>query len=264
VTVRVLKGSAARISRSDPIGEFLQSVLEALGAGEEYVEVHALETRADMRHSLMDELGEAPLSSGLAVPDFATFHESLAGYPRIWLSEEEFDIADPVSRARLEHEAGHAVLHWEISSYVVGTSPPLLDIWQDGGVTQEEASLISYLLVIGIKNYQVSRLLAGTPFEEDQIAFYQKELSEPPRVENIWDALAELKVLLAARPFHRSQTVSGLLERSLLGLGRYRRLAEAIIYDLEEHRGGELQSLLETASRRVAEMMAGGSLGSGC
>jgi hypothetical protein len=264
VTVRALRGSAARISREDPIGEFLHSVLEALGAGEEYVEARILKTRTEVRLALAEELKGAPLSSGLAVPDFVTFHESFAGYPRIWLSEEEFDIEDPVSRARLEHEAGHAVLHGEISSYMVPASPPLFELSQRGRMSHGEASLASYLLLIGIKDYQVSCLLAGTSFEEDQVALYQRELSEPLRAGNIIDAVAEMKVLLAAWPFRQRQTISNLLQGALGGLGAYRKLAQGIIYDLQENQGVELHSLLETASRRVAEMMAGGCLGSEC
>ena len=262
--VRVLRGSAARLSRKDPTGIFLQSVLEALGAGEEYVEARILQTRAEVRLALMEELGQHPLASGLVVPDFATFHESFAGYPRIWLSQEDFDIHDPVSRARLEHEAAHAVLHGEMSSYMIGTSLALKDLSRQGRLTRDEASLASYLFLIGIKDYQVSCLLAGTSFEEDQVEFYREELSGPNRVGSIWDALAELKVLLAASPFHRNQIISRLLEGSLRGLGPYRKLAEGIIYDLEEHRGDELNSLLETASGRLAQRVAGGCLGSQC
>lgn len=264
VPVRVLRGSAARLSRKDPTGVFLQSVLEALGAGEEYVEARILETRADVRLALIAELGQYPLASGLVVPDFATFHESFAGYPRIWLSEEDFDIHDPVSRARLEHEAAHAVLHGEISCYIMGTSPALKYLSRQGRMTRDEADLASYLLLIGIKDYQVSCLLAGTSFEEDQVEFYREELSVPTRVGSIWDALAELKVLLAVSPFHRNQVISSLLEGSLRGLGPYRKLAEGIIYDLQEHRGEELSSILETASGRLAQRVAGGCLGPEC
>ncbi len=249
--MRAFSGASGHVLADSPIGKYVAGMLEKMGAPDHYVEVRIFPTRSSMRAALAQELENSVPSESPAIPDFATFHEAFAGYPRIWVSMDETNLGDPVSRARLQHEVGHAVLHWEISSYLVGIPEALTELAQAQIIDTRESSMISYLLSIGVKDFEVSFLLNGLGIRADQILFYIQELDLPPHTpEDLPDMLNELKVILAACPFRDDERIRLSIERTLEAFKAFQELARLIITDLEEHTDLALIEKMGLSARR--------------
>ena len=251
MTVKAFCGQGVPTSACDQIKEFTVATLLSLQEPDHYVEVHVLSDRAATRAALQSELEERGPRHTILVPDFRTFHEAFAGYPRIWVSAE-LDLTESRSRAVLQHEVGHAVLHWEISSYLIGIAEPLKNMVDQGKMSSTQASTISYLVLIGVKDYEVSQLLRQHGIADDQIPFYCEELDDvKTRGGQILELLAEMKIVLGSAPFSFDRRLRAKLEGALERLGDFGETCRSIIYDLSHDAGSGLVEKLEKACVRV-------------
>ncbi len=242
----------------DPLCRYVQELLSRLGQPEHYVELHIFPTRTATKTALQAELEQLDIPGSLVVPDFATFHEAFAGYPRIWISSEDADLEDFSSRARLQHEVGHAVLHWEISSYLLGLPPSLRALVEAGRLSGGEASAMSYLVSIGVKDFQVSSLLDRFGIREDQEAFYLRELARGEVAEGKIAVLNEMKVIMAAYPFRKNPAVGAAIDEAVSRLGSCTDLARQVLSRVEDAGDLDLGEIIEVASRTMASWMACG------
>lgn len=250
----VVQSDAAPLARL--LRTYVEGLLSQLRQEGHYVEVHIFPTRNAMKTALQRELEQLEIPSSLVVPDFATFHEAFAGYPRIWISSEDADLRSPISRARLQHEVGHAVLHWEISAYLLDVPPSLKALARAGRMTHGDASWISYMISIGVKDFAVSRLLDRSGIHEDQEAFYLQELGRAEAAnEGLFTALNELKVVMGAHPFRRNPGVNAALGDAVRRLGGLTDVAREILLCLDGSRDADLQETIELVSRTIARGM---------
>jgi hypothetical protein len=91
MTVRTLLGASGVTQRESTAGNYVEELLARLGKPEHYVEVHMYPTRAEMIGALTRELESSAPGRSFVVPEFDTFHEAFAGYPRIWISSADVD-----------------------------------------------------------------------------------------------------------------------------------------------------------------------------
>ena len=235
---------------------YVEGLLSQLGHQGHYVEVHMFPTRTAMKTALLRELEQLEIPARLVVPDFATFHEAFAGYPRIWISSEDADLDDPISRARLQHEVGHAVLHWEISAYLLGLPPSLRALVVSGKMRNGDASAISYMISVGVKDFEVSRLLDRSGIRQDQKEFYLQELGRKDRqTEGLLNALNELKVIMAAHPFRTDSEIMAALDEPVRRLGVLSGVARQILSGLDGSGDLDLEGRIELVSRAIIRGM---------
>ena len=256
VTVKTFVVQSDLEHPASSVRTYVEGLLCQLGQRGHYVEVHMYPTRTAMKTGLLGELEQLEIATRLVVPDFATFHEAFAGYPRIWISSEDTDLDDPISRARLQHEVGHAVLHWEISSYLLGLPPSLRALVEAGKMSHGDASAVSYMISIGVKDYEVSRLLDRSGIREDQEAFYLQELGRTEQgTEGVLSALNELKVIVAAYPFRKEPGIAAALEEAVRRLGVLSDVGRRILSGLDESDDLALQERIELVSETIVRGM---------
>ncbi len=248
MVVKVFEGRSGRETKNSNVAEYLESLLEQLGEPDGYLEIHIFPTRNAMKNGFVEALADLSLPMTLILPDFATLHESFAGYPRIWISSTDLDLSDGICRARLQHEVGHGILHWEISAYLLGMPAALQEAQRRQRVHPDEASMAAYLLSVALKDYEVSSLLENRGITEDQIAFYLRELDpSSPVGEGIEGILGEAKAILGAHPFRSCQAIRKALNRSLGALEpQYRGFVQDLVRSLDPD--ADLRAKLETAS----------------
>ena len=256
MTVKTFVHTSCQSMKGSPVGHYVEELLDKLERSDHYVEVRVFPTRSAMRSALAGELEGSSIKGRMVIPDFPTFHEAFSGYPRIWISYQDLDLSKPICRARLQHEVGHAVLHWEISSYLLRLPPSLDNLVRSGKMSSEKASLMSYLISISVKDFEVSDLLNRYGIGKDQVVFYLQELSLGcEKVGNILDALNELKVILGAYPFRFDMRITQSLDEAIRNLGNFQNFARDVLRDLEDGTVLELEERMECVSSRIASII---------
>lgn len=107
---------------------------------------------------------------------FFAMHDAWRGTPRIILCFERMKrLPRLVMTGGIRHEVGHSVLHGSMRYYLLPFPPALLEIANRFTLSFEYVANVLYLISIAVKDYEVSRLLYGRGYVEDQVA-YSKNL----------------------------------------------------------------------------------------
>lgn len=106
--------------------------------------------------------------------NFVAMHEAWTGIPRILICHERLHQLSPLLRAAiLRHEAAHSVLHGSPEYYIFSIPGSLLEAAQKYGFPRIFTTNILYLTSIGVKDYEVTKLLLDHRFIEDQKSYAQ-------------------------------------------------------------------------------------------
>lgn len=109
---------------------------------------------------------------------FAT-HDALSGKPTITVFVDKFlQIPQLVGIAGIRRQAAHSVSHGSLEYYLIKVPTSLISAVKQYELSQGCLSSLLYSVGMAAKEYEVTRLLYGKNFIEDQVA-YAKYVLEP-------------------------------------------------------------------------------------
>jgi len=142
------------------------------------VDLYVFERSSSVEAFLAKECGEVGVASAPFDELFFAMHDAWRGTPRITLCLERMKrLPKLVRMGGIRHEVGHSVLHGSLRYYLLPSPPALLELADRFNLSFEYVANMLYLISIAVKDYEVSRLLYGRGYVEDQVA-YAKHLLE--------------------------------------------------------------------------------------
>jgi hypothetical protein len=142
------------------------------------VDLCVFERSSSVEAFLAKECVEVGVTSAPFDELFFAMHDAWRGTPRIILCLERMKtLPELVKIGGIRHEVGHSILHGSLSYYLLSFPPSLLEIADRFNLSFEYLTNMLYLISIAVKDYEVSRLLYGRGYVEDQAA-YAKHLLE--------------------------------------------------------------------------------------
>ena len=160
--------------------ESIDSVIEAMeecyGRLKPYefslVDLYLFERSSSVEAFFAKECGEVGVASAPFGELFFAMHDAWRGTPRITLCLEKMKkLPRLVKMGGIHHEVGHSVLHGNLRYYLLSFPPALLKIADRFNLSFEYGANMLYLISIAVKDYEVSRLLYGRGYVEDQVAY---------------------------------------------------------------------------------------------
>ena len=117
--------------------------------------------RSDL-HVVSEDLGES----------FIATHDAWRGTSRIGVCMSRMRKLPPlVQIGSLRHEVGHSVLHGSMEYYVFPIYATLMEAAKPVGLSKEYSFNLVYLISIAVKDFEVTRLLSGKGYVDDQLAY---------------------------------------------------------------------------------------------
>jgi len=138
----------------------------------EIIDVFLFENSSRMEEfSLRERYLVGTYSSGLEA-DFIATHDAWTGIPRILISCERLQkLNPPLTEAIIRHEVAHSVLHGSLEYYVFTIPRSLSEASEKYSLSGTLTIDILYLISMGVKDYEVTRLLLDHDYIDDQIAY---------------------------------------------------------------------------------------------
>jgi len=136
------------------------------------VDLYVFERSSSVEAFLAKECAEVGVASSPFDESFFAMHDAWRGTPRIILCFERMNkLPGLVKMGGIRHEVGHSILHGSLRYYLLSFPPSLLEIADRFNLPFEYITNVLYLISIAVKDYEVSRLLYGRGYVEDQIAY---------------------------------------------------------------------------------------------
>jgi hypothetical protein len=143
------------------------------------VDLDLFERNSQMDAFLTQELSRAGVASDRFDERFFAMHDAWRGTPRISLCIEKMkNLPGIVSLAGIRHEVGHSVLHGELEYYTFRVPTVYREFVRRLDLPAGFDTNLTYLTSIAVKDMEVTRLLCGRSFVDDQAAFVEY-LSSP-------------------------------------------------------------------------------------
>jgi len=136
------------------------------------VDLYVFERSSSVEAFLAKECREVGVASASFDELFFAMHDAWRGTPRIILCFERMKrLPGLVKTGGIRHEVGHSVLHGSLRYYLLSFPPPLLELADRFNLSFEYVTNMLYLISIAVKDYEVSHLLYGRGYVEDQVAY---------------------------------------------------------------------------------------------
>jgi hypothetical protein len=156
------------------------------------VDLYIFKYSSSMDAFTAKEFKEVGVSSSSFDELFFAMHDAYRGISRIIICLERMEkLPKLVQVAGIRHEVGHSVLHGSPSYYLLSLPLPLLDFIDCFNVSRQYAINLFYLISIAVKDYEVSRLLYGRGYVEDQLAYAKHLLTVTESDERSWEVSRE-------------------------------------------------------------------------
>lgn len=119
---------------------------------------------------------------------FFTTFDALTGKPRITVYLDRLlELPEVVSLAGVRRQAAHSVLHGSLEYYLIALPKDLVTAMKQYNLPQGYANTVLYGTAMAAKEYEVTHILHGKNFVEDQVA-YAKYILEPSNEEALaWE-----------------------------------------------------------------------------
>ncbi len=119
---------------------------------------------------------------------FFTTHDASSGKPRISVYLDKFvQLPELVSLAGIRRQAAHSVLHGSPEYYFIAFPQDLAGAMRRYDLPQSYTNALLYGTAMAAKEYEVTHILHGNNFVEDQVA-YAKYILEPSSEEALaWE-----------------------------------------------------------------------------
>ncbi|MFB0567060.1 MAG: hypothetical protein ACETVM_00540 [Candidatus Bathyarchaeia archaeon] len=136
------------------------------------VDLYVFERSSSVEAFLAEECREVGVASAPFDELFFAMHDAWRGTPRIILCFERMKrLLGLVKMGGIHHEVGHSILHGSLRYYLLSFPPSLLELADRFNLSFEYVTNMLYLISIAVKDYEVSRLLYGRGYVEDQVAY---------------------------------------------------------------------------------------------
>jgi len=136
------------------------------------IDVCMFERSSSLNAFLAKECAEVGVVSASFDELFFAMHDAWRGTPRIIICLERMkSLPRLVKMGGIRHEVGHSVLHGTLRYYLLPFPPALLKLSDQFNLSFEYITNLLYLISIAVKDYEVSRLLYGRGYVEDQVAY---------------------------------------------------------------------------------------------
>jgi hypothetical protein len=160
----------------------LNDFFDRVGAnGVEIVDVYLFERSSSMNAFVNDEKRKLGIGTSAFEESFLAVHDAWRGTPRIMVAYDNvLHVPELVGTGALRHEAAHSVLHGSLEYYSFPMPAFLLELERRGVVSRQITADLVYLASVAVKDCEVTRLLYGKGYVEDQLAYneYYLKLSE--------------------------------------------------------------------------------------
>ena len=229
--VRIFVSRFGKIDEEE-LHRFVELMEECYGRLEphevELVDLYVFERSSSVGAFLARESEEVGVVSARFEDSFFAMHDAWRGTSRIVLCVERMGaLPRRVQEGGIRHEVGHSVLHGDLRYYILPVSSALLELADRLDFPSGYATNLHYLVSIAVKDYEVSRLLTGRSYIEDQLAYARHLLTVSESERLSWqisggEPLAEvmclvscLKAISCAVPFVLDERYSKEIERSI-------------------------------------------------
>jgi len=136
------------------------------------VDLYVFERSSSVEAFLAKECREVGVTSASFDEQFFAMHDAWRGTPRIILCLERMKkLPELVKTGGIRHEVGHSILHGSLRYYLLPFPPTLSELADRFNLSFEYIANMLYLISIAVKDYEVSRLLYGRGYVEDQVAY---------------------------------------------------------------------------------------------
>jgi hypothetical protein len=103
---------------------------------------------------------------------FIAMHDAWRGTSRIGVCMSRMEELPVLTKmGALRHEVGHSILHGSMEYYVFPINAPLIQAAKRLGLSEGYSFNLLYLISIAVKDFEVTRLLSGKGYVEDQLAY---------------------------------------------------------------------------------------------
>lgn len=138
----------------------------------EIVDVVLFEDTSRMEGYLLTEQSSLGASSQSLEAKFVATHEAWTGIPRIMVCYERLrELSPQLRRAVVRHEVAHSILHGSPEYYIFPMPRPFLEASEKYSLPREYTLQILYLLAMGVKDYEATRILLDHGYVEDQMGY---------------------------------------------------------------------------------------------
>ena len=148
------------------------------------VDLYLFDRSSRMNAFLSEEKRKLGIKTSAFEASFFAVHDAWRGTPRIMVAYDRMlTLLELVRVGSLHHEVAHTILHGSVEYYSFAVPSFLLKLLDEGLFSKQIVGDLIYLVSIAVKDYEVTRLLYGNGFLEDQAAFckYLLEPSEEDR-----------------------------------------------------------------------------------
>ena len=178
---------------------------ERLGPhGVEILELLLFSDPSNMNSFYSRERSALGVVSGELGESFIAMHDAWRGTSRIGVCMSRMKELPPLIQiGALRHEVGHSALHGSIEYYLFPLSAPLIQAARRLRLSKEYSFNLLYLISIAVKDFEVTRLLSGKGYVEDQVAYSNHVLRTSNEDLDAWQLSkgdpARMALCLAAR-----------------------------------------------------------------
>ena len=118
------------------------------------------------------ERSELHIASDYLGESFIAMHDAWRGTSRIGICMSRIrELPRLIQVGTLRHEVGHSVLHGSMEYYVFPINARLMQAAKRLRLSGEYSSSLLYLISIAVKDFEVTRLLSGKGYVDDQVAY---------------------------------------------------------------------------------------------
>jgi hypothetical protein len=151
---------------------------------------------------------------------FFVTHDALQERPTITVYVDRFlEVPRLIGLAGIRRQAAHSVLHGSIEYYLVEFPEDLMRVMRQYGLPPDCASGFLYTTAMAVKEYEVTRLLYGKNYVEDQVAHAKYMLlpdaeevlawniASRDKLEKIFHLTAVIRDISCAVPFTQDEQI---------------------------------------------------------
>jgi hypothetical protein len=103
---------------------------------------------------------------------FIAMHDAWRGTSRIGVCMSRIEELPFLTKmGALRHEVGHSILHGSLEYYVFPINAPLIEAAKRLRLSEGYSFNLLYLISIAVKDFEVTRMLSGKGYFEDQLAY---------------------------------------------------------------------------------------------
>ena len=213
----------------------------------------ALEAFLSKEHARMDVI------SSRFDEDFYAMHDAWRGIPRIIVSVERIQSLPELTQAGiLRHEVGHSILHGSPEYYIFPIPLLLSEASETFDFSVQYKNDLLYLISIAVKDFEVTSLLHGGGYIEDQVAYAESVLETSEDDLAAWEigkVNPQAKILCIVSRLKDFSCASALMSNGELREKIRMKLAESMNYFPEEVSTKILNIILKFPSSLKADTL---------